>query len=310
MNLLREYIRELFTEATKLPGEYFSVIDEELSRSQFWKKTNSQNDIDIYESESGMTMATPAAEALSVAISSAIHTLNLDMDILVRSHDTDDIEEMTLHPAHPAWPNRWLIEAKWYVSKNRPGRNTIDITMMTSEKGDKILSSLNSGALVRHIAQTIRHELVHYTQMKKQSFKKGLYNDIKAFDDMLKDPRQVPDEDNSKYWDVYSPTGKFDEAGEEIIHKEGFNNVLYTQDYLKSHIEIDAHAHDAAEELVAVYDDSKIKDILRGNVDMSDSNMPNAILHYFEVLGPNDKATHKFLSKLYTQVKVMQDMGN
>ena len=161
MNLLREYIRVLL-EGTKLPSEYFTVIDSAITTSQFWTQPNAQEDIDYYDSGSGGVMGTPAAEALSEALQKAMEEVGLDIDVLVRSYDTDDLEGLTLHPNHPAWPDRWLIDAKWYVSKQRAGRNTIDIEMMTSEEEDDIGKSLSSGALVRHIAQTIRHELVHY----------------------------------------------------------------------------------------------------------------------------------------------------
>jgi len=279
MNLLREYIRELLIEATTLPDEYFKVIDDAISSSQFWTQPNTQEDIDYYDSGSGGVMGTPAAEALSDALAQAMEEVGLDMDILVRSHDTDDFEGMTLHPSHPAWPDRWLVDAKWYVSKQRAGRNTIDIEMMTSEDEDDIGSSLNSGALMRHIAQTIRHELVHYAQMKKQAKNKGL-DDSGAFEEMLNDPKQIPPGD--------------------------IDNEEWQKSYLRSHIEIDAHAHDGAEELVAVYTDDEVDDILRGKISLSDRKLPNAIRHYVEVLGLKDKATQKFMSKLYTQVQSMR----
>ncbi len=279
MNLLREYIRELLIEATTLPDEYFSVIDDAISSSQFWTQPNTQEDIDYYDSGTGGVMGTPAAEALSEALQLAMEEVGLDIDVLVRSHDTDDFEGMTLHPNHPAWPDRWLVDAKWYVSKQRAGRNTIDIEMMTSEEEDDIDSSLNSGALMRHIAQTIRHELVHYSQMKKQAKNKGL-DDSGAFEEMLNDPKQIPPGD--------------------------VDNEEWQKSYLRSHIEIDAHAHDGAEELVAVYTNDEVDDILRGKINLSDKKLPNAIRHYVEVLGLKDKATQKFMSKLYTQVQGMK----
>ncbi len=279
MKLLREYIRELLIEATTLPDEYFSVIDDAISSSQFWTQPNTQEDIDYYDSGTGGVMGTPAAEALSEALQLAMEEVGLDIDVLVRSHDTDDFEGMTLHPNHPAWPDRWLVDAKWYVSKQRAGRNTIDIEMMTSEEEDDIDSSLNSGALMRHIAQTIRHELVHYSQMKKQAKNKGL-DDSGAFEEMLNDPKQIPPGD--------------------------VDNEEWQKSYLRSHIEIDAHAHDGAEELVAVYTNDEVDDILRGKINLSDKKLPNAIRHYVEVLGLKDKATQKFMSKLYTQVQGMK----
>lgn len=278
MKLLREYIREILSEGTKLPREYFSTIDDAISLSRFWDEPNSQDDIDIYYSQSGAVMGTPSAEALSKALHLAMSNIGLDIDILVRSHDTDDFERLTLHPNHPAWPNRWLVDAKWYVSKHKAGRNTIDIEIMTSEPEDNISSSLDTEALTRHIGQTIRHELVHYAQMKKQARNKGL-SDADAFSEMLDDPSQVP--------------------------PQNLQNDEWQKKYLESHIEIDAHAHDGAEELLASYSEKEIKSILRGHIDANDRRLPNAILHYYSVLGPDSKSTRKFMSKLYSQVMAM-----
>ena len=281
MKLLRQYIRKVITEVASLPKEYFSEIDSAVSKSKFWTEENAQEDIDYYKTEAGGVMGTPAAEALSAALQSAMKKVNLDIDILVRSHDTDDAERMTLHSNHPAWPNRWLIDAKWYVSKQNVGRNTIDIEMMTSEPEEEIDNALDSAALVRHITQTVRHEIVHYMQMKKQAKSKGL-DDLGTFEQMLKDPSQVPPEDlQGKEWQ---------------------------EKYLRSHIEIDAHAHDAAEEMLAVYSDEEINNILRGRIDLSDPKLPNGVKHYVEALGLKDKSTQKFMSKLYTQIEAMRAM--
>ena len=280
MKLLREYIRErILLEATKLPQEYFSAIDNAVSASRFWEKPNTQDDIDYYESDAGGVLAPPAAESLAAALEQSMKKVGLDMDLLVRSHETQNLEDYSLHPDHPAWPDRWLVDASWYVSNERPGRNTIDIEIMTSEEEHNIDAELDSSALVRHITQTIRHELVHYSQMKKQAKNKGL-DDTNAFEEMLDDPSQIPKGDSS--------------------------DPDWQKKYLSSHIEIDAHAHDAAEELLAVYSEKEIKDIMRGNVDLSDRRLPNAILHYFEALGPSHEVTHKFMSKVYTQVERMK----
>ena len=101
-----------------------------------------------------------------------------------------------------------------------------------------------------------------------------------AFEEMLNDPYQIPSRDTS--------------------------DPEWQKKYLSSHIEIDAHAHDAAEELLAIYNEDQIKDILSGKVDLSDRKLPNAILHYYEILGGSHEATHKFMSKLYTQVERMK----
>ena len=108
--------------------------------------------------------------------------------------------------------------------------------------------------------------------------------------------------DNRLIYVISSPN----RAAHAKSFKAFLNDPDWKKKYLSSHIEIDAHAHDGAEELVAVYDPEEIKDILRGKVDLSDRRLPNAISHYYSVLGPRHSATKKFMSKLYTQVQRMK----
>ena len=303
MHVLRSYIRSLLTEVTQLPKEWFAEIDRAVMASNFWTKPNTEDDADAGNRGS---MQTPAATALEDALIDVFDDLGIDVDVFVSSFDAGD-PDMMLHPEHPAYPNRWLIDASWYVSKQKPGRNTIDLqTMVFDETADP--NDVDPSALVRHINQSVRHELVHYVQMKRQSLKKGLYDDIEAFDQMLQDPKQVPNEDNPKYWEKFEPTGAVDEKGEEIVEKEGFNQKLYTQDYLTSHIEIDAHAHDASEEMLAVYGYDKSIELMKsGRFDLSDPKLPNAIQHYYEYLQDDHPGTiQKLLKKMTKYIDYMK----
>ena len=269
-SMLRKYVRSILKEVTTLPKEYFKKIDDAVTASRFWEQPNSQEDIDLISSRVGNSLGTPAADTLTQALQDVFDELELDIDIVVSSHETDDIDGSTIHPDHPAYPNRWLIDARWYVSTQRPGRNTVDMEIMTAEED---IPDLDTAALMRHITQTVRHELVHYEQMKKQAANKGL-DDTAAFEEMKADPSQVPS------------SGKI-------------------EDYLRSHIEIDAHAHDGAEELLAVYGKDEAFNMLRHGFDLEDPEMPNAVKHYFEKLPESDPTLDKFRKKLYTQLEKM-----
>ena len=267
-SLIRNYTRVILKEISKIPPSWFSTIDAAVLNSRFWELPNDDED----DADGVGPGKSPAAEALEAAIQSAFDELELDMDVIVDSHFTDDLDEL-LHPNHPAYPNRWLIDARWYVSKIRPGRNTVDMILMLGDEDSGFnAADVDPAAITRHISQTVRHELVHYTQMKKQSLNKGLYDDSKAFEEMLQDPSQIPS------------SGKI-------------------EDYLRSHIEIDAHAHDGAEELLAVYGKEKSLDMLRHGFDTSDSKMPNAIKHYFNYLPEGDATLTKLRKKLYSYIQ-------
>lgn len=267
---LREYVREkLISEISKLPKQYFQVIDDAVMASRFWEEENDDED-----PNSIGAARTPAASKLESFLQQAFDELGLDIEAFVTSMFTDDPDFM-LHPEHPAYPNRWLVDARWYVSKQRQGKNVVDLQIMLSDEelGFKP-SDVDPSALVRHISQTVRHELVHYNQMKKQASNKGL-DDMGAFDEMLSDPKQVPDS----------------------------NDPDWQRKYLQSHIEIDAHAHDAAEELLAVYGKEGAYDILRGDIDLKDPKLPNALQHYHHVLSDNDPAIKKLYSKIYSYIE-------
>ena len=297
--LLRRYVRSMLLEVTTLPPEYYSEIDKAIAASQFWEQSNLEEDVDVYgDNES---LSTPAIEALRVATQAVMDSLGIDGEIQMSSSAAGGIYH--LHPEHPAWPNRWIADAKWYISKQKPGQSTIDIEFLTSDP--EIADELDTAALVRHIGQTIRHELVHYEQMKKQAKKKEL-EEMEAFNEMLADPSQVPSRDDPAYWEVYEPTGKIDpKTKEEIIRKEGWKQAVYIKDYLHSHIEIDAHAHDGAEELLAAYGKEDAFDMLRHGFDLDDPQLPNAIRHYWEQLSEDDPTLNKLRKKLYSQIELM-----
>lgn len=267
---LREYVRErLIAEITSLPKQYFQIIDDAIMSSRFWEEENDDEDPSSQDAA-----RTPAASKLEASLQQAFDKLGLDIEAFVTSMFTDNPDYM-LHPGHPAYPNRWLVDARWYVSKQRPGQNVVDLQIMLSDEESGFnAADVDPTALVRHIAQTVRHELVHYNQMKKQANNKGL-SDAGAFEEMLSDPKQVPDS----------------------------NDPDWQRKYLQSHIEIDAHAHDAAEELLAVYGKDGAHNILRGNIDLSDPKLPNALQHYHHILSKDDPAIKKLYSKIYSYIE-------
>ena len=75
--------------------------------------------------------------------------------------------------------------------------------------------------------------------------------------------------------------------------------------YLESHIEVDAHAHDAAEEMLAVYGEQEALKMLSGRPDLDDPKLPNALQHYFEILPSDSPALKSFRKKLFAYIKHM-----
>ena len=130
-------------------------------------------------------------------------------------------------------------------------------------------ADIDSSSVVSHIGSTVRHELVHMKQIQKQADNKGVGIED-AFDQMLSDPRQ------------YSMGGT-------------------KQDYLSSHIEVDAYAHEAADELLKKHSLDDALSILR---DAEKGDAPSAIKQYANNMR-GKKQYNDFLKKVYTYLMIL-----
>ncbi|MAH46187.1 hypothetical protein CMI37_10170, partial [Candidatus Pacearchaeota archaeon] len=114
---------------------------------------------------------------------------------------------------------------------------------------------------------TINHELVHYEQLKKQAESKGI-SEEEAWEQMIADPKQ------------FSDTG--DRGG-----------------YLTRHIEVDAFAHEAAEQLLDIYSADEALQLIKTR----GPELKGVVRDYLNVLGDKPAELKKFWSKLYTQIE-------
>ena len=131
--------------------------------------------------------------------------------------------------------------------------------------------------MIKELSAALRHELVHLEQIKKQAKSKGIDLET-AFQQMMDDPRQVTDPD------------KFPDRRD------------YMQNYLGRHIEVDAHAHQAAENLLDQYGEEDALDVISKDIDLDDPALPDEVKKYknYDV---DKKKMNKFRSKIYTYIK-------
>ena len=99
-----------------------------------------------------------------------------------------------------------------------------------------------------------------------------------AFQQMMDDPKQVADPE--KYLD----------------RKE------YMKSYLEKHIEVNAHAHQAAENLLDKYGEDEALDVVTKDIDLDDPVLPDEVKKYknYDV---EKKSMNKFRSKIYSYIK-------
>ena len=274
MKLLLENWREYVNEVTSLDTELKDAIFQAIIESQFWKKSNYLKDVDIQPDLPGLDnkLGTPATLVLQNNLNDMVNSLDLDLYFSVESSN----EEYVLGPddEYGGYPNNWMTLGQYrgpYEELNYKHVILIEIRPLSREYS---LNDLDVNTMVKKISTTINHELVHYRQLKKQAKNKGL-SDIEAYREMVYDPKQIPTTDDRKT-------------------------------YLTRHGEIDAYAHEAAEQLIDAYGVQKSLKSIKNLSPVDIKKYPEistVVLDYAEVLKDDPTELNKFRKKLYQQIQ-------
>tara|TARA_R110000824_G_scaffold27426_11_gene93250 strand:- start:2709 stop:3530 length:822 start_codon:yes stop_codon:yes gene_type:complete len=272
MKLLLENWREYVNEVTSLETDLKEVIFQSVLESGFWEHPNGPGNIDLKKDGLDRSMATPATEVLQDSLNTSIQNLNTDLYFSVSVAD----EEYALNPddEYNGYPNNWMTMGQYrgpYKELNYQHVIWIELRPIGE---DYNINDLDPNELAKKISTTINHELVHYEQLKKQAENKGL-SDIDAYREMVHDEKQVTTSDDREV-------------------------------YLTRHGEIDAYAHEAAEQLVDTYGRPKALEAARKLLPVDIDKYPeisSVILDYADVLKNNPEELNKFRKKLYQQIQ-------
>jgi hypothetical protein len=134
---------------------------------------------------------------------------------------------------------------------------------------------VSSGAVASSVGKMMRHELVHASQYEKRKKKQKITR--KTALDKYREEGLVP--------------------GTEDRRK-----------YLSSHIEIDAYAHEIAEELLDNFGKSTALEFLSGRLDPNDTELSDAAREYFTDF-QGEKFTKKLKSKIYKNIVDLTSRG-
>jgi hypothetical protein len=259
----------------KLPDFLYSDLDSAISESEFWRYANTEDDIDMANTPGGWQEQTPAGEILEQTIESHLKSLGVNIDIVVISanpHDNPSLE-LPVGPDHKLYPNKLIVGGQQSTSSR--GRFIMYLFLLpVSENFNS--SDINSSQIARNIGKIVRHEIIHAIQMEKRR------KNQKISRAAAKD--------------------KFELEGE--IPKDASNR----QDYLGSKIEIDAYAHEFAEELLQMYGKEKSLSILRGSVPLKSLNLSSQIMEYLENIPSKDSVT-RLKKKIYTHIMDLVERG-
>jgi hypothetical protein len=256
--------RKFILEASSLDNSLKEGFYSAIMDSKFWQYPHKEEDVDLVDST---TFSTPAAEILMDALNNASNSLGVDIYFILSV--TSD-EEYTLEPDDEfgGYPNNWMMRGQY----RGPERGKHIIWLELRPVGDQYkISDLDPEALSKKISLTINHELIHYEQLKKQAASKGI-SEEDAWEEMVSDSSQVS------------------KSGER-------------KDYLTSHIEVDAFAHEAAEELLNMYSKDEALELIKAG----NGGGSGIVSDYISVVGDNPDEIKKFWKKLYTQINLQSD---
>jgi len=267
MKLLLENWREYLSEITVIPKDLKQGLKDAIIDSRFWTHPHTEDEVQLVgENEFG----TPAIEILMDALNDAADDLGADLHFLLT---VDDSEKYTLGPDDPygGYPNNWMMQGQY----RGPYKNKHVIWLeFRPLSEDYNIDDLHPDELAGIISRTMNHELVHYEQLKKQAESKGI-SEEEAWEEMMADPRQ-------------------------------FADTAERSDYLTRHIEVDAFAHEAAEQLLDIYSADEAYRLIK----IRAPELRGVVRDYLNVLGDNPTELKKFWTKLYTQIERQNETIN
>ena len=267
---LRKVIKEVLVEVTDLNKTLYGSLEKAIADSKFWIEGNTEDDGD-YEDVPGLDLIhqTSAAQYLQDVLQTTIDNAGEDIIIAVQSPELDANPGFLLTPDKPQYPDS--VISGGYATITPDGKQAVILNMSLFDDSFND-DDVNAQRIARKGAAILRHEIVHLQQVAKRAESEDI-SLLDAFEAFKKEPKVIP------------PEG----AGR--------------QQYIKSHIEVDAHAHQAADELLSLYGKDEALRLISKTVDFEDLgvDLPHAIEDYL-MDNPSSKTAREFRKKVYDYI--------
>lgn len=267
---VREYLQSLgmLSESSKLDNLFYSPLEQVIQKSNFWTQNNDYDEADIYRYMGEDALQTDAAYELNQALMMFFKENNIPIVLVVESTDPSNNSKTVLHPKHSNYPNKVILGG--FQSLTKSSRILIVLHMATfSDEFNP--DDVNSSSISRQVARIIRHEVIHADQLDKRSKNQNI--------------------SRKKAKKAYQDQGLVPGPGEDTR----------TQ-YLSSHIEIDAYAHEIAEELYDLAGYEGALDILRNKKKVLDYPVSEQTKEYLYDYADED-FSFKLVKKVYTHLE-------
>jgi len=252
---------------SKLSDEFYKPLENEIVASSFWTYPNSPYDADYNTIHGESVDQTEAAETLGDILRNYFRKINYPVVVIVRSPDVEmeSNKGYLIGKDHRYYPDKIVLGGEMGMS-NR------GVLMMYLNLGifndDFNKADINPASLAAEVASVIRHEIIHAKQYDKRA-KSQKITRTQAKKEFERD-------------------GSIPQSGNREL-------------YLSSHIEVDAYAHEFAENLLRKHGKDKALNVLRGLDDIKDFKVPDQLEEYFEGTG-GQAALDKLRGKMYSHI--------
>tara|TARA_B100000674_G_C37979106_1_gene981014 strand:+ start:6609 stop:8648 length:2040 start_codon:yes stop_codon:yes gene_type:complete len=271
---VREYLQSLgMLSESKLPDMFYKDLESAILNSSFWLEDNDfdNSDYETYQGENAIQ--TDAARTLNLALQDFFAEKRMPIIAVVESVDPSVNKNAIISPAHKNYPNRVILGGVQTLSSKS---QVVVLLHLATFSEDYDTNDINPSIISRVVARVIRHEVIHGMQLDKR--KKNQKVSRKTAKKSFELEGQIPPKDAAR------------------------------TKYLKSHIEVDAYAHEVAEELYdllgyeearrALTDKNRIK-----NLDLSDQVKEYLYDH------AGSKFTKNLVGKIYKHLDDFKTRG-
>ncbi len=272
MQILKEFISVLLNEATKLPKEFYKPLEEAISASQFWTLPNGPEDPDFNRVQGQDVDQTEAAAELGSVLVDFFREINYPLIAVVRSPDVEfgENHKFLVGQDHQSYPNGIVVGGQMGLTS--AGRRLLYLDLMLFDE-DFNIEDISPSALVANVASVVRHELIHASQYDKRAKSQKLTR--------------------TQAKKAYEDDGSIVSSGDR-------------HQYLSSHIEIDAYAHEFAEQLLRDYGLERAKDVIRKARNSKDLDLSDQLEEYLDGVA-SEKAFKNLMGKIYTHLIDLTD---
>ena len=271
--ILHEIKSLMGNQSHKLPDFLYAPLEAAIKNSNFWAKPNTEDESDMESVRGEWHNQTPAATDLGWAIEDYLKSSGIPVKVIVISLEEEDSDiGLPVDPDHRLYPNRIVVAGQQGVGSRGQFNMYLFLTPVSSDfrPGD-----VNPEEISRRIGNIVRHELIHAKQFEKRRRSQNISRMV-AKDRFEAEGEIVPDETRE-------------------IH-------------LQSKMEIDAYAHEFAEELLQIYGKDKALNILRGKIPLDSLNISDQFKEYLDKI-PGEAAVIRLKKKIYSNIIDLVDRG-